>query len=78
MSSGAKNTADYINSTKSLIKRIQNAEAWFGKDKCNKVFNQVCCWQLTQGEREQEKKVAALSENLESISFVVTLKAEHP
>jgi hypothetical protein len=43
---------------------------------CVKLFNQFRCQQLTQGEREQEKKVTAFSESLESISFVATLKAE--
>ena len=75
----AESTANYIDSAKSLIQRIQNAEARFGKTKCDEVLNHFNCRQLTQGEREQAKKVAAFSENLESISFVVvTSKAERP
>jgi hypothetical protein len=74
----AENTANYLDSTTDLIKPIQKAEAWFGKANCNEVLNQFSCWQLTQGEREQAKKVATFSVNLKSISFVVTSKAEHP
>ncbi len=48
----AESTANYINSAKSLIERIEHAEAWFGKAKCNEVFTQFSCRQLTQGERE--------------------------
>ncbi len=73
----AENTANYLDSTIDLIKPIQKAEAWFGKAKCTKVLNQFSCWQLTQGEREQAKKIANFSVNLKSISFVVTSKAEH-
>ena len=72
----AENTAIYLDSTKSLIERIKNAESRFGKVKCDEVFNQFCCRQLTQGEREEEKKVAAFSENLESMHFAITSKAE--
>jgi hypothetical protein len=74
----AESTANYINSAKSLIERIKHAEDWFGKAKCNEVLTQFSCRQLTQGERERAKKVAAFSENLELISFAVTSKAERP
>ncbi len=74
----AENTANYLDSTTDLIKQIQKAEAWFGKAKCNEVLNQFSCQQLTQREKEQAKKFTDFSVNLESISFVVTSKAEHP
>jgi hypothetical protein len=74
----AGNIANYIDSTKSLIEQIQNTEAWIGKDKCIELFNQFHCWELTQWERGKELKVAAFSKYLESISFVMTLKAECP
>lgn len=52
----AESTANYVDSTKNLIERIQNAEAQFGKAKCDEVLTQFSCWQLTQGERERAKK----------------------
>ncbi len=74
----AESTANHVDSTKNLIQRIQYAEAWFGKAKCDEVLTQFSCRQLTQGERERAKKVAAFSKNLKSISFAVTSKAERP
>ena len=74
----AESTVNYVDSTKNLIQRIKNAEAWFGKAKCDEVLTQFSCRQLTQGERERAKKVAAFSKNLKSISFAVTSKAERP